>query len=108
MGEMILDNARKRWQCCCRQGAEIELNLVWEPPWGPDKMGEHATQIFWLGLSLPEIQSLAAVCALKNLVCLSPAGGATIFCIRFIEHSMIRYPFILRYIRMNGAVVASS
>lgn len=49
MGEMILDNARHALAALLPAGAEIELNLVWEPPWGPDKMGEHARKYFGWG-----------------------------------------------------------
>ena len=49
MGEMILDNARQALAALLPAGAEIELNLVWEPPWGPDKMGEHARKYFGWG-----------------------------------------------------------
>lgn len=49
MGEMILDNARQALAALLPSGAETELNLVWEPPWGPDKMGEHARKYFGWG-----------------------------------------------------------
>jgi len=44
-----LDNARQALAVLLPAGAEIELNLVWEPPWGPDKMGEHARKYFGWG-----------------------------------------------------------
>lgn len=46
MGEMILDNARQVLAALLPAGAEINLNLVWEPPWSPDKMGEYALKYF--------------------------------------------------------------
>ena len=42
MSEMIFDNARQVLTPLVPEGVEIELNLVWDPPWGPDKMGEYA------------------------------------------------------------------
>ncbi len=46
MGEMILDDARKALKALVSEGVEIELNLVWDPPWSPDMMTEHARQHF--------------------------------------------------------------
>lgn len=46
MSEMILDNARQVLAALLPAGAEIELNLVWEPPWAPDRMGEYARHFF--------------------------------------------------------------
>ncbi len=46
MSEMILDNARQALATLVPAGAEISLNLVWDPPWGPDKMSEYAHQFF--------------------------------------------------------------
>lgn len=46
MGEMILDNARQALEALVPAGAEIELNLVWDPPWSPEKMGEYAREYF--------------------------------------------------------------
>lgn len=46
MSEMILDNARHALEPLVPPEVEIELNLVWEPPWGPDKMNEHARAYF--------------------------------------------------------------
>jgi len=46
MGEMILDNARRALEEVTPEDAEIELNLVWDPPWSADKMSEHARQYF--------------------------------------------------------------
>ena len=46
MGEMILDDARYALAALVPAGVEIDLNLVWDPPWGPDKMSEHAREHF--------------------------------------------------------------
>lgn len=46
MGEMILDDARQALKELVPEGVEIELNLVWDPPWSPDMMTEHARQHF--------------------------------------------------------------
>ncbi|WP_435626483.1 metal-sulfur cluster assembly factor [Candidatus Ferrigenium straubiae] len=50
MGEMILDNARHALEAVVPVDVEIELNLVWNPPWSADKMSEHARKYFgWNG-----------------------------------------------------------
>jgi metal-sulfur cluster biosynthetic enzyme len=46
MGEMILDDARRALAPLLPGGVEIELNLVWEPPWNPGKMSESAREHF--------------------------------------------------------------
>lgn len=46
MGEMIMDNSRQVLRGLMPEGAEIELNLVWEPPWTPENMGEYARGYF--------------------------------------------------------------
>lgn len=46
MGGMILDNARQALATLMQAGADVELNLVWEPPWSPDRMSEHARGFF--------------------------------------------------------------
>lgn len=42
MGEMILDDARQALESLAPTGTKIDINLVWDPPWSPDKMSEHA------------------------------------------------------------------
>ncbi len=42
MGDMILDDARRALTGLAPADAEIDLNLVWEPPWSPDKMSDNA------------------------------------------------------------------
>ena len=46
MGDMILDDARRALAGLVPEGTEIDLNLVWEPPWSPDKMSENARDHF--------------------------------------------------------------
>lgn len=46
MGEMIFDDAQQALEAIAPAGVEIELNLVWDPPWGPEKMSEHAREHF--------------------------------------------------------------
>ena len=49
MGGLILDNARNALAALMPPGADIELNLVWEPPWTADRMSEHAREFFGWG-----------------------------------------------------------
>lgn len=46
MGEMIMDNARHALRGLMPVGAEIELNLVWDPPWSSEKMSDYAREFF--------------------------------------------------------------
>ena len=46
MGDMILDDARQALAGLLPANAEIDINLVWEPPWSPDKMSEQAREHF--------------------------------------------------------------
>ena len=46
MGDMIMDDARRALTGLAPEDAEIVLNLVWEPPWSPDKMSENARDHF--------------------------------------------------------------
>lgn len=46
MGEMILDDARQALKTLVSEDVEIDLNLVWAPPWSPAMMTEHARQYF--------------------------------------------------------------
>jgi metal-sulfur cluster biosynthetic enzyme len=46
MSEMILDNARQALASLVPEGTEIELNLVWEPPWDASRMSEYAHEYF--------------------------------------------------------------
>jgi metal-sulfur cluster biosynthetic enzyme len=44
LSEVILDDARERIRAIAPPGAEIDVELVWEPPWSPDRMSEYARQ----------------------------------------------------------------
>lgn len=46
MGDMILDDVRRALTGLAPEGTEIDINLVWEPPWGPDKMSKNARDHF--------------------------------------------------------------
>ena len=50
MGDMILDDARQAVEACLPEGMSLDLQLVWEPPWGPERMSEKARGHFgWDG-----------------------------------------------------------
>jgi metal-sulfur cluster biosynthetic enzyme len=38
MADMITDNARRVVAAICPPDASIDVELVWDPPWTPDKM----------------------------------------------------------------------
>lgn len=42
MGNMIIDDVRRALAGLVPADAEIAIELVWEPPWSPDKMSDHA------------------------------------------------------------------
>ena len=46
MGDLITDNARRAVGAALPEGVAIEVALVWEPPWTPDRMSESARQTF--------------------------------------------------------------
>lgn len=46
MADMIMDNAREVIRAITPQGTAIEINLVWDPPWSPDKMSGFARDHF--------------------------------------------------------------
>ncbi len=46
MGDMIIDDARRALTGQVPNGVVININLVWDPPWSPDKMSEHAREHF--------------------------------------------------------------
>jgi len=46
MSDMILEDARATLKALAPKDAEIELNLVWEPPWSPDMMTGYARRHF--------------------------------------------------------------
>src|ERR1035437_1705569 len=50
MGDLITDNARRAVGAALPEGVAVEVALVWEPPWTPDRMWESARQTFgWPG-----------------------------------------------------------
>ncbi len=46
MGELINENARRAVTAALAQNVAVEVVLVWEPPWTPDRMSESARQTF--------------------------------------------------------------
>lgn len=54
MSEVILDDARYSLATLAPTGAEIDLKLVWDPPWSPDRMSEHARKHFGWGMAHPD------------------------------------------------------
>jgi metal-sulfur cluster biosynthetic enzyme len=46
MGELITDNARRAVGAALPQNVAVDVVLVWEPPWTPDRMSESARQTF--------------------------------------------------------------
>lgn len=45
MGEAILDEARDVVDALTPAGMAINIQLVWEPPWGPEKMSDSARRV---------------------------------------------------------------
>ena len=46
MGDLITDNARRAVAALAPDGVGVEIELVWEPFWTPDRMSESAKQTF--------------------------------------------------------------
>lgn len=46
MGDMILDEAQQAVSACLPAGFSLDLQLVWEPPWGPERMSDAARRTF--------------------------------------------------------------
>ncbi len=46
MGSMIAEDAREAIRDIAPEAAEIDVQLVWDPPWSPALMSEHAKQNF--------------------------------------------------------------
>ncbi|MFP5504936.1 MAG: metal-sulfur cluster assembly factor [Gammaproteobacteria bacterium] len=42
LGGMILDDARRALEAATPDGTRIEVRLVWDPPWGPERMSDAA------------------------------------------------------------------
>ncbi len=46
MGDMIVDEARGVVSAAVPLGTEVQVNLVWDPPWDAAMMSEHARKHF--------------------------------------------------------------
>lgn len=46
MTEMIVDDAYERLAAALPPETEIDIELVWEPPWTPERMSEAARTVF--------------------------------------------------------------
>ncbi len=46
MGEMIFDDAHEALAALVPANVNIDLALVWDPPWSPDRMSPHARERF--------------------------------------------------------------
>ena len=46
MGDLITDNARRAVAAALPQNVAVDVVLVWDPPWTPDRMSESARQTF--------------------------------------------------------------
>ena len=46
MGDLITDNARRAVVALVPDGVNVDIELVWEPFWTPDRMSEVAKQTF--------------------------------------------------------------
>ena len=46
MGSMITEDAREAIRDIAPDGAEVDVQLVWDPPWDSSMMSEHAKQRF--------------------------------------------------------------
>lgn len=46
MGELITDNARRAVAAALPQNVAVDVVLVWDSPWTPDRMSESARQTF--------------------------------------------------------------
>lgn len=46
MGEMIVDNVHSELSSLLPPALELDVRIVWEPPWSPEKMTDSARQHF--------------------------------------------------------------
>jgi len=46
LGDLITDNVRRAISAAVPETAAVDVVLVWEPPWTPDRMSESARQTF--------------------------------------------------------------
>ena len=50
LGDLITDNARRAVAALFPPEVGVDIELVWDPPWTPDRMSESARQTFgWPG-----------------------------------------------------------
>lgn len=50
LGDLLTENAHRAVGAVVPDGVEIDIELVWDPPWTPDRMSETARQTFgWPG-----------------------------------------------------------
>ncbi len=49
MGDMILDEVRAVLMPLLPDGCALDVRLVWDPPWGPERMTESARRHFGWG-----------------------------------------------------------
>jgi metal-sulfur cluster biosynthetic enzyme len=50
LGDLISENARRAVGATLPDGVAVDIELVWDPPWTPDRMSETARQTFgWPG-----------------------------------------------------------
>jgi len=49
MGGVIVDHAREAVGTLLPDGADVDIRLVWEPPWTPDMMSASAKEAFGWG-----------------------------------------------------------
>ncbi|MBS0325774.1 MAG: metal-sulfur cluster assembly factor [Proteobacteria bacterium] len=50
MGGLITDDAQRAVAAVSPEGIDVDIELVWEPPWTPALMSERAKQTFgWTG-----------------------------------------------------------
>jgi metal-sulfur cluster biosynthetic enzyme len=47
MGDVIIEDAEEAMRALLPPSTEIEITLVWEPPWSPERMSPDARR--WLG-----------------------------------------------------------
>jgi metal-sulfur cluster biosynthetic enzyme len=46
LGESIAEDAEHALRACLPPSATVDVQLVWEPPWTPERMSSHARQHF--------------------------------------------------------------
>ena len=46
LGDLVIDGSRQAVGAILPKGMDVEIELVWDPPWTPDRMSEDAKQTF--------------------------------------------------------------